>query len=64
MDAINEMNRVATEVRLFPLLTLAGTPYPHLETIYTGIRDSGHSYTLEKVPYEFQRGGNTMLRII
>ena len=30
IQALNEMFRVASEVRLFPLLKIGGTPFPHV----------------------------------
>ncbi len=58
-----EMLRLGQEVRIFPLLTLALQPSPYVEKIVAGLRDRGYSVTCETVPYEFQRGGNQMLRI-
>jgi hypothetical protein len=63
LKAIKEMLRVAKEVRIFPLLTMNGALYPHMHTICTWIEKHHHHYRIEKVPYEFQRGGNRLLRI-
>jgi hypothetical protein len=63
INAIQEMLRVAKEVRIFPLLTMAGKPYPHMNFICTWIEKNHHHYKIEKVDYEFQRGGNRLLRI-
>ena len=61
--AIGELLRVAREVRVFPLLQLGATPSPHVEPI---VAEFGRSHRVEIVPvdYEFQRGGNRMLRIV
>ena len=61
--AITELLRVATEVRIFPLLQLGATPSPHLAPI---LEEFGRDHRVELVPvdYEFQRGGNRMLRIV
>jgi len=61
-QAILEMLRVAEEVRIFPLLDLAGQPSPHVDPVITLLQQH---YRIEIIPvaYEFQRGGNQMLRI-
>jgi SAM-dependent methyltransferase len=61
--AIAELLRVAREVRIFPLLQLGATPSPHVEPL---VAELGRSHRVEIVPvdYEFQRGGNRMLRIV
>jgi SAM-dependent methyltransferase len=61
--AIREMCRVAAEVRIFPLLALGGQRSPYVETGVAEFRGAGFAVTLERVSYEFQRGGNQMLRI-
>ncbi|AFY30173.1 hypothetical protein [Cyanobium gracile] len=58
-----ELVRVAQEVRVFPLLTLGGELSPHLEESGAALRAEGCTVAIEPVPYEFQRGGNAMLRI-
>ena len=63
LSAIREMCRVATEVRIFPLLALGGGRSPHVESSVDGLRASGFDVSIDDVPYEFQRGGNQMLRI-
>lgn len=62
-DAVREMCRVARDVRLFPLLALGGEPSPYVEPIAAEFRALGYTVSVERVPYEFQRGGNQMLRI-
>ena len=61
--ALQEMLRVATEVRVFPLLQLGGTPSPHVDGVVGVLRSRGADVTVEPVEYEFQRGGNRMLRL-
>ena len=61
--ALEEMLRVATEVRVFPLLQLGGTPSPHVEGVVDVFRSRSADVTVEPVEYEFQRGGNRMLRL-
>jgi hypothetical protein len=62
-NAIADMCRVAGEVRVFPLLDLGGSPSPHVGPIVGRLEKSGHRVRIESVPYEFQRGGNKMLKI-
>ena len=61
--AIREMCRVASEVRLFPLLALGATPSPIVDRVVEGFSGQGFNVSIEDVPYEFQRGGNQMMRI-
>ena len=57
------MLRVAREVRIFPLLDLTVQTSSHLEPIMTTLGQRGYHCQIETVRYEFQRGGNKMLRI-
>ena len=61
--SVREMCRVASEVRIFPLLTLGGTRSPFVEPCVQELRADGHEVSVESVGYEFQRGGNEMMRI-
>jgi hypothetical protein len=61
--AVHELCRVAGEVRIFPLLSLDGERSPFVETVSRALTESGIEVSLEVVPYEFQRGGNQMMRI-
>lgn len=61
--AIEEMLRVASEVRVFPLLDLNGEESPHLAPTVAALWRSGYVPHVKAVPYEFQRGGNQMLRV-
>jgi hypothetical protein len=62
-DAILELSRVADEVRIFPLLALGGIASPHVVGTIARLRDAEYAVTIERVPYEFQRGGNEMMCI-
>ena len=64
LAALREMLRVANEVRVFPLLTLAGTVSPYLEDTMQVLRSEGCFVEICRVNYEFQRGGNEMLRVV
>ena len=61
--AVRELCRTATEVRIFPLLALGGRRSPYVDAVREALRGSVYSASIERVPYEFQKGGNEMLRI-
>ena len=61
--AIRELCRVATELRIFPVLELGSVQSRHLNFVMERLRESGFSAELQTVNYEFQRGGNQMLRV-
>jgi len=61
-SSILELCRVATEVRIFPLIALDGSPSPHLPRIVDELK-STCEISVETVPYEFRRGGNQMMRL-
>jgi hypothetical protein len=61
--AIDELLRVAREVRIFPLLTLDGNRSSHVDPICRRLEERGFWTEIESVPYEFQRGGHEMVRI-
>ena len=63
VDAARELCRVAGEVRIFPLLSLDGERSPFVDTVSAALAGSGMEVSLDVVPYEFQRGGNQMMRI-
>jgi hypothetical protein len=61
--SIREMCRVAAEVRVFPLLALDGSRSPFVDACVADARAAGVEAETVRVPYEFQRGGNEMLRV-
>jgi len=63
LHALQEMLRVARQVRVFPLLTLDGTPSPHVAYVIESLLSCGFDTEIRRVPYEFQRGGNEMLLV-
>ena len=62
-SAIAEMSRVAREVRIFPLLALGGIGSSYVAPVADSFRQRGCKVSIERVPYEFQRGANKMMRI-
>ena len=63
IQAVKELLRVAEEVRIFPLLTLAREPSPHLAAVRAALHSQNITSEIVTVDYELQRGGNQMLRI-
>ncbi|HEX4945647.1 MAG TPA: SAM-dependent methyltransferase [Blastocatellia bacterium] len=63
LAALRELCRVAAEVRVFPLVDMVGNPSPHLDAVRQALAREGIATTIETVDYEFQKGGNHMLRI-
>ncbi|MDZ8050635.1 MAG: SAM-dependent methyltransferase [Aulosira sp. ZfuVER01] len=63
LNSIEEMLRIAKEIRIFPLITLMLKPSPHLDAIIKHYTAKGYNVEIEKVEYELQIGGNQMLRI-
>lgn len=61
--AVVEMCRVAGEARIFPLLALGAVPSPHVGPVSDALGARGFSVAVERVPYEFQRGGHSMMRV-
>lgn len=62
-DSILEMLRISQEVRIFPLLTLMLETSPYLDRIIQEFSNMGYKVNLIQVPYELQKGGNTMLSV-
>jgi hypothetical protein len=63
IESILELCRVAAEVRIFPLLELGSRPSRHLAGVVAALGRRSVEVTIEQVDYEFQRGGNQMLRV-
>jgi hypothetical protein len=63
IESILELSRIAPEVRIFPLLELGGRPSRHIGAVIDSLRAEGLAVTRVSVAYEFQKGGNEMLRI-
>jgi len=62
-QSVRELCRVATEVRIFPLLALGGERSPYVDRIMEEVQSFGYVASVERVQYEFQRGGHQMMRI-
>ena len=63
VESIKELCRVAGEARIFPLLELGAIPSRHVPAVGARLAADGYSVSIQIVPYEFQRGGNQMMRV-
>jgi len=63
LASILEMSRVAKEVRIFPILNISGEVSPLLEPVIKKLAGCGYSLSVKQVAYEFQKGGNQLLRV-
>jgi hypothetical protein len=61
--SIHELLRISKEVRIFPLLKLDCEPSPYLELVVNLLSSQQFDITVQPVAYEFQKGGNQMLKI-
>jgi len=62
-DSVTELCRVAREVRIFPVVDLNAKPSVHLPMVIKTMEEKGYKLSIETVEYEFQKGGNQMLKI-
>jgi hypothetical protein len=63
LQSVKELCRVAEEVRIFPILELGAKKSRHIDRAISELKELGYECSIEIVAYEFQRGGNEMLRI-
>ncbi len=59
--AIEEMLRVAGEIRIFPLVNLDNTPSPHINPVIAYLKEKGYDVEIVKTGYEFQKGADEMM---
>lgn len=63
-QSILDLCRVAKEVRIFPLVeNFTSDQSRHLESILKELSTQGYETEIEKTVYEFQRGGNQLLKV-
>ena len=62
LDSIRELCRLADEVRIFPLLTLAQERSSYIDPIRSALAEEGIKSEIIKVDYELQKGGNQMIK--
>jgi hypothetical protein len=63
LAAINELLRISSAVRIFPLLKLDCEPSPYLTVVMEKLSTQGYDVQVKTVSYEFQKGANKMLSI-
>lgn len=63
IQSINEMLRVSREVRFFPLLDVNAKKSPYVDKVINKYTEMDYYVNEVIVDYEFQKGGNTMLKI-
>jgi hypothetical protein len=64
ITTLNELLRVSKEeIRIFPLVDLEGKRYEHLDNLVNYLTENGCTVEEVKVPYEFQKNANSMLKI-
>jgi hypothetical protein len=62
-QAVEELCRVAKEVRVFPLLDLTCKRSVHLNPLVSKLQGAGYEFGFVQVDYEFQKGAHTFLRV-
>jgi len=63
IESIKELCRVASEVRIFPLLELGAKKSRHLDKVISILHEEAWNFDIKEVSYEFQKDGNQMLVI-
>jgi hypothetical protein len=63
IKSIRELCRIAGEARIFPLTELGSRRSRHLNKVTSILAAEGYRLAVERVDYEFQKGGNEMLRV-
>jgi hypothetical protein len=57
------MLRVASEARIFPLMAMDGSFSTHVDPVMARLRARGYAPELIIIDFEFQKGGNQLLRV-
>ena len=63
IQSLRELCRIASETRIFPILELGAKRSRHIDKATNDLSKHGFQWSIDKTPYEFQKGGNEMLRI-
>ncbi|WP_375056083.1 class I SAM-dependent methyltransferase [Zobellella sp. DQSA1] len=61
IQGMRELCRVAAEVRVYPLISLDGTPSKHLPVVMEALAADGIESLTQPVDYQFQKGATQML---
>ncbi len=63
ISSIYELMRISPEIRIFPLVKLDCERSPYVDSIIQEFSEQGFQVEVQSVSYEFQKGGNQMLKI-
>ena len=63
LDGIQELLRIGTEVRIFPIVDVNSNSSPFLSPVINELEKDGIACLVERVPYHFQKTGNEMLQL-
>ena len=63
LDAVRELLRVGTEVRIFPIVDVNNSLSRFVLPVIRELKKDGIDSTFESVPYHLQKTGNQMLRL-
>ena len=63
LNAIRELLRIGTEVRIFPIVDVNSNPSPFLSPVIDELEKEYIVCSVERVAYHFQKTGNEMLRL-
>ena len=63
-NSVHELMRVSNELRIFPLLDVNGNVSPYVDGLMEKFNNRNTNATIVEVDYEFQKGGNKMMKII
>ena len=63
LDAVRELLRIGTEVRIFPLVDVNNSFSPFVLPVIRELKKDGIDSSVESVPYHLQKTGNQMLRL-
>ena len=61
LNAVRELLRIGSEVRIFPIVDVNSNPSPFLPPVMDVLETDGITCSVERVPYHFQKTGNEML---
>lgn len=61
LASMRELCRVASEVRVFPFMSLDGTASKHLDVVMTALSEEGIDVSLQPVSYRFQKRATEIL---
>ena len=63
LDAVRELLRIGTEVRIFPIVDVNSNPSPFLSPVIDELKKENIACSVKHVPYHFQKTGNEMLQL-